>query len=110
MGPGMFDGLGKALATVAVVGAAFSVAVGYGIAQFNGDDDQEMGVALTQAQSENLTAIDRSALQSRLESATSAFFQENGYDCTIDETKKHLFNDGSVCAKRTAPQRPANGR
>tara|TARA_R110002124_G_scaffold212383_7_gene378475 strand:+ start:2275 stop:2610 length:336 start_codon:yes stop_codon:yes gene_type:complete len=107
MGPGMFDGLGKALATVAVIGVAFSVAAGYGIAQFNGDDDQEMGVALTQAQSENLTAIDRTALQNRLESETAAFFKENGYDCTIDETKKHLFNDGSVCTKRVAPLRPA---
>jgi len=109
MGSDMFKGLGTALATVAVVGAAFALAAGYGLAQFGGDDDQEMGVTLTQAQSENLTALDRAALQNRLTSETAAFFKENGYDCTIDETKKHLFDDGSVCTKRTTPVRPANG-
>lgn len=108
MGPGMFDGLGKALATVAAVGAVFSVAVGYGIAQFDGSDDQEMTVPLTKAQSENLTAIDRTALQSRLERETTAFFKQNGYDCTIDDTKKSFFNDGSICTKSSAPVRPAN--
>lgn len=49
MGPGMFDGLGKVLATVAAVGAGACVAVGYGGAKlvdvFSGASEVEIDVS-----------------------------------------------------------------